>query len=145
MNFPARALRDTPRRELTKILEARILTMLEFMLGPPPSAHGQLMLREMCDPTDAMPMIVAEFITPQTEEMEQLVGLLVPGVGREVVRQIVFSIVGQVLHRFTMPMMAMRRRRSTPGVRAQDRRATSPLLAARDRRHRASPGAGPWR
>ncbi len=98
-------LRRAPRRELVQLLEARVTTMLELLLGPPPAAHGQLMLREMCDPTDALPMIVAEFIAPQTREMEQLVARLIPDAGRETVTQIVFSIIGQVLfHRFTMPM-----------------------------------------
>lgn len=110
---PARALRRATRGELLKLLEARITTMLELMVGPPPSAHAQLMLREMCDPTDAMPMIVAEFIEPQTREMEQLVVRLVPGAGHETVMQIVFSIIGQVLfYRFTMPMLLMMRRES---------------------------------
>jgi AcrR family transcriptional regulator len=108
---PAPELRRAPRRELVALLEARITTMLELLLGPPPSAHGQLMLREMCDPTDAMPIIVAEFIEPQTQEMEQLVGRLIPGAGRDVVTQIVFSIIGQVLfYRFTMPMALLLRR-----------------------------------
>ena len=108
---PAPELRRAPRRELIALLEARIATMLEMLLGPPPAAHGQLMLREMCDPTDAMPIIVAEFIEPQVEEMEQLVARLIPGAGREVVMQIVFSIMGQVLfYRFTMPMTLMLRR-----------------------------------
>src|SRR5262249_17009250 len=103
---PARALRRATRGELEKLLEARITTMLGMMLGSPPSAHAQLMLREMCDPTDAMPMIVAEFIEPQTREMAQLVTRLVPGAGHEPVMQIVFSIMGQVLfYRFTMPML----------------------------------------
>ena len=110
---PAPALRRAARGELVKLLEARITTMLELMLGPPPSAHALLMLREMCDPTDAMPMIVAEFIEPQTREMEQLVVRLVPGAGHETVMQIVFSIIGQVLfYRFTMPMLLMMRRES---------------------------------
>ena len=110
---PAPALRRATRAELVNLLEARITTMLEVMLGPPPSAHGQLMLREMCDPTDAMPMIVAEFIAPQTREMEQLVARLLPDAGHETVSQIVFSIVGQVLfYRFTMPMLLMMRRAS---------------------------------
>jgi AcrR family transcriptional regulator len=109
----APALRRAPRRELVALLEARITTMLELLLGPPPSAHGQLMLREMCDPTDAMPMIVAEFIEPQTREMEQLVAQLLPGAGRETVSQVVFSIIGQVLfHRFTMPMVLLLRRQT---------------------------------
>lgn len=108
---PSAALRRASRRELVTLLEARIVTMLELLLGPPPSAHGQLMLREMCDPSDAMPIIVAEFIEPQTREMEQLVGRLIPGTSREAVSQIVFSIIGQVLfYRFTMPMTLLLRR-----------------------------------
>jgi hypothetical protein len=71
------------------------------------------MLREMCDPTDAMPIIVAEFIEPQTREMEQLVARLIPGAGRDTVTSIVFSIIGQVLfYRFTMPMTLRLRRES---------------------------------
>lgn len=108
---PAPALRRASRRELVALLEARIASMLDLLLGPPPAPHGALMLREMCDPTDAMPIIVAEFIEPQTHEMEQLVAGLIPGVGRETVTQIVFSIIGQVLfYRFTMPMTLLLRR-----------------------------------
>jgi AcrR family transcriptional regulator len=107
---PPPALRRASRAELVKLIEARITTMLELMLGPPPSAHSQLMLWEMCDPTDAMPMIVAEFIQPQTHEMEQLVSRLLPAAGRETVTKIVFSIIGQVLfYRFTMPMTLLLR------------------------------------
>jgi AcrR family transcriptional regulator len=110
---PAPALRRASRRELVTLLEARITTMLELLLGPPPALHGQLMLREMCDPTDAMPIIVTEFIEPQTREMEQLVSRLTPGLGRETVSQIVFSIIGQVLfYRFTMPMTLLLRRQA---------------------------------
>jgi AcrR family transcriptional regulator len=110
---PAPALRKASRGELVALLEARITTMLELLLGPPPAPHGQLMLREMCDPTAAMPIIVAEFIEPQTREMEQLVARLVPGVGRETVSQIVLSIIGQVLfYRFTMPMALLLRRQA---------------------------------
>jgi TetR/AcrR family transcriptional regulator, regulator of cefoperazone and chloramphenicol sensitivity len=110
---PAPALRRATRAEVVELVEARITTMLELLIGPPPSAHGQLMLREMCDPSDAMPMIVAEFIEPQTRDMEQLVGRLLPGVGRDIITAIVFSIVGQVLfYRFTMPMTLLLRRRT---------------------------------
>jgi AcrR family transcriptional regulator len=109
----AAALRRASRRELVALLEGRITTILEIMIGPPPSAYGQLMLREMCDPTDAMPILVAEFIEPQTHEMEQLVARLLPGVGPERIRQIVFSIIGQVLfYRFTMPVALRLRRES---------------------------------
>ncbi len=107
----APALRRASRRELVGLLEARIATMLDMLLGPPPAPHGALMLREMCDPTEAMPIIVAEFIEPQTGEMEQLVARLIPGASRETVSQIVYSIIGQVLfYRFTMPMQFLMRR-----------------------------------
>jgi hypothetical protein len=43
--------------------------------------------------------------------MEQLVARLIPGAGKETVRQIVFSIIGQVLfYRFTMPVALLLRR-----------------------------------
>ena len=104
-NRPGRAGRKASRRELVAALEARILAMLEFLLGPPPSAHGQLILREMCDPTEALPIIVAEFIEPQTRDMEDVVAGLLPGASQETLTQVVFSIIGQVLfYRFTMPV-----------------------------------------
>jgi AcrR family transcriptional regulator len=102
------ALRRASRRQLLTLLEGRITAMLDLLLGPPPAPHGQLMLREMCDPTDALPMIVEEFIAPQVREMELLVGRLVPAAGRETVTRIVYSLIGQVLfYRFTMPMTLM--------------------------------------
>ena len=104
------ALRRASRRTLVGLLRTRITIMLDLLLGPPPAPHGQLMLREMCDPTDAMPMIVTEFIAPQVQEMEQLVARLVPGAGREAVTRIGFSIMAQVLfYRFTMPMTLLLR------------------------------------
>ncbi|MCC6763965.1 MAG: CerR family C-terminal domain-containing protein [Deltaproteobacteria bacterium] len=110
---PAAALRTASRRELVRLFEARVTAMLEFLIGPPPSAHGQLMLREMCDPTDALPIIVAEFVEPQTREMEQLVARLIPGAGRETVADIALSVIGQVLfYRFTMPVALRLRQES---------------------------------
>jgi TetR/AcrR family transcriptional regulator, regulator of cefoperazone and chloramphenicol sensitivity len=126
---PAPALRRASRREVVALLEARITTMLELLLGPPPSAHGQLMLREMCDPTAAMPIIVEEFIEPQTREMEQLVARLMPGVGHDTVTQIVFSILGQVLfYRFTMPV-ALRLRNETKYPRGFARKTARHIAA----------------
>lgn len=109
----AAALRRASRREVVTLLETRIAAMLDMLLGPPPAPHGALMMREMCDPTEALPIIVAEFIEPQTREMEQLVARLLPKAGREMVTQVVFSIIGQVLfYRFTMPMTLELRRQS---------------------------------
>src|SRR5205085_6618416 len=55
---PPRALRRLPRRELVRLLAGRIETMSEVLLAAPLQPHGALMLREMCDPSDAMPIIV---------------------------------------------------------------------------------------
>ena len=90
--------------ELEKILRLRIRTMLEVTLGPPPGLHGTLMQREMCDPSEALPVIVTEFIAPMMSEMGEIVVRLVPGASRKAVERCVFSIIGQALYyRFTMP------------------------------------------
>jgi AcrR family transcriptional regulator len=44
------------------LLRARLNVMLELLLGPPPGVHGTLMQREMCDPSEALPVIVDEFV-----------------------------------------------------------------------------------
>ena len=107
--LPSRnALSRKSRRELIALLERRVAAMTEFLLATPLQPHGALMLREMCDPTDAMPIIVREFIRPQTAEMEAIVACLAPGARRAVVERCVRSIVGQVLfYRFTMPAMLL--------------------------------------
>ncbi len=103
-----RVLRTLPRRELVALLVHRIEAMVTILLAPPLRPHGALMLREMCDPTDAMPIIVREFIRPQTNEMAAIVACLIPGAGRVIVERSVRSIVGQVLfYRFTMPAVLL--------------------------------------
>jgi len=110
------ALRTASRAELIALLGARIAAMLDLLLGPPPQAHGALLLREMVDPTDALPIIVDEFIRPRTHEMEAIVRRLAPAAGRAAVRSIVWSIVGQVLfYHFTLPAtLLMLKRRAYP-------------------------------
>jgi AcrR family transcriptional regulator len=101
-----RALRAASRRTLAALLTARVAVMVDVLLGPPPAPHGALMLREMCDPTDALPIIVEEFIAPQMRELEAIIARLVPRAGHHTVRHIASSIVGQALfYRFTMPAM----------------------------------------
>jgi AcrR family transcriptional regulator len=98
------ALRTASRPELSRLLGARVTAMLEVLLGPPPGPHGALLLREMADPTAALPIIVDEFIAPQMREMEAVVRLLAPGLGPTEVRWTVWSIVAQaIFYRFTMP------------------------------------------
>lgn len=86
---PARAVLET-------LLRARIGAMLDVLLGPPPGLHGTLMMREMCDPSAALPHIVSQFIEPMKRETEALIARLEPRLSRAAVERCMFSIVGQV-------------------------------------------------
>jgi TetR/AcrR family transcriptional regulator, regulator of cefoperazone and chloramphenicol sensitivity len=93
-----------PRAALVDLLQARARTILDLLIGPPPGLHGTLMLREMTDPSEALPVIVQEFIAPMLRETEGLVAQLAPELSRRAVERCAFSIVGQALfYRFTMP------------------------------------------
>lgn len=93
---------------LRELLYARTAAMLEMLLGPPPALHGTLMMREMCDPSAALPDIVEQFIQPHRREMEAIVGALVPRLTREQVERCVFSIVGQVFfYRHMYPVVSV--------------------------------------
>jgi AcrR family transcriptional regulator len=92
--------------EIVEVLRSRIRTMLELLIGPSPSLHATLMQREMCDPSEALPVIVAEFIVPMTEEMGVIIARLFPDMDAGDVESCVRSIAGQVLfYRFAMPAM----------------------------------------
>ncbi|MGH7859485.1 MAG: CerR family C-terminal domain-containing protein [Candidatus Binatia bacterium] len=94
------------RPELERLLQARIGAMLELLIGPPPGLHGALMQREMTDPSEALPMIAAEFIRPMKREMQQILSHLVPELDGRDLEHCIFSIVGQVLHyRAAMPLL----------------------------------------
>src|SRR5262245_23625985 len=99
----ARLDRMTPD-ELETLLEKRLALMLGSLLGPPPSLHGTLMMREMLDPSDALPIVVSEFIQPMTEDVAAIVRRLAPRLDEEHVLWCVASIVGQALfYRLTRP------------------------------------------
>src|SRR5207302_1435740 len=84
---------------------ARLNVMLDLLIGPPPGLHGTLMHREMCDPSEALPVIVDEFILPMFGEMRAIAARLAPGVERKALERCVYSVVGQALfYRFTMPV-----------------------------------------
>ncbi len=100
----AAALARLPTAEVEALLERRIATILGSLLGPPPSMHGALMQRELLDPSDALPIVVAEFIAPMMDETAAIVRRLAPRLDDETVRWCVMSIVGQaIFYRFTMP------------------------------------------
>jgi len=101
---PRRELSRLGRRELEALLRSRLQVMLDGLLGPPPGLHGTLMHREMCDPSEALPMIVEEFIRPMLAEMRDIVATLEPRLDGEALERCLFSMVGQALfYRFTMP------------------------------------------
>lgn len=101
---PALELRRLSRQELVDLVQARARATLDLLIGPPPGLHGTLMQREMVDPSEALPVIVEEFIAPMVDEMEQIVAQLVPDLSRKAIQRCVFSIIGQALfYRFTMP------------------------------------------
>ena len=64
------------------------------------------MHREMCDPSEALPVIVDEFVAPMMREMRDIAAHLAPGVDERTLERCVFSITGQaVFYRLTMPAM----------------------------------------
>jgi AcrR family transcriptional regulator len=101
---PAQDLARRSRADLEAVLAARVRAMLTMLLGPPPSLHGALMQREMTDPSEALSVIVDEFMRPMLEETEDLLGRLAPELDRQARRQCAFSLIGQVVfYRFAMP------------------------------------------
>jgi AcrR family transcriptional regulator len=109
---PHAALPPAPR--LQAMLHTRIAAMLELLLGPPPGLPGTLMMREMCDPSAALPDIVEQFIQPQKRDMEVIVAALCPRFGRQQVERCVFSMVGQVFfYRHMLPALPRLLGRST--------------------------------
>ena len=100
---PAEPARLRPR-QVREALHARIEVMLDRLVGPAPGPHALLMQREMADPSEAMPVIVREFIRPMMNDLEALVARLAPGIGRRAVVYSALSIVGQAMfYRFAKP------------------------------------------
>ena len=92
--------------ELRVLFHRRITVMLEHLIGPPPSLHGALMQREMTDPSQALPVIVNEFVQPMIEETSRIVARLAPDLTAVELRRCVLSIVGQgVFYRLAMPVI----------------------------------------
>ncbi len=101
---PPDELARLSRTALIALLRARTDAMLDLLIGPPPGVHGTLMQREMADPSDALPVIVGEFITPMVRETQAILAQLAPGLDARTIEHCVFSVMGQALfYRFSMP------------------------------------------
>ena len=101
-------LQRLSRAELERRIEIRLVTMLEILVGPPPSVYGKLMQREMCDPSAALPNIVEEFIRPQMEEMRVIYRRLYPSLSTADIDRCSFSVVGQVVFYHVMRPAVLR-------------------------------------
>jgi len=100
----ARRLDQLSRAAVIAVLRTRAHVMLDLLLGPPAGVQGTLMLREMTDPSEALPVIVGEFIRPMKQEIEEIVAHLAPDLSARQVERCAFSVVAQALfYRVTMP------------------------------------------
>jgi len=101
---PAAEVARLSREEALELLHRRIVVILDILIGPPPALHGALMQREMVDPSQALPIVIKEFVRPMSEEMERIVARLAPELSPSELRRVVMSIIGQaVFYRFAMP------------------------------------------
>jgi AcrR family transcriptional regulator len=110
---PAAQLEGLTREELAGVLCRRIETMLETVLDVG-SVHGPIMQREMTDPSDALPVIVRQFIDPMRRGMERLVARLAPALSPDQVEHCTRSLVGQAFfylsHRPALLLLMGRKR-----------------------------------
>ena len=111
-----------PRAELVALLRARCEVLLETMIGPPPSLHANLMVREMADPSEALPVIVEELIRPMRHVMEIVIRRLEPSLTPAAVERCLLGIVGQIVfYRFMRPaVLRMMERDDYPPRLAHD-------------------------
>ncbi len=104
-------LQHLSREKLTELLRLRTRTMLDFLLGPPPSLHGTLIQRELCDPSEALPIIIDELIEPMISDLKDIITLLEPSLDSEAVESCACSIIGQTLfYRTVMAAMLYRKK-----------------------------------
>lgn len=93
-----------PRHALEALLRARLDVMLDVMVGPGRTTHSTLLLRELLDPGEALPVIVDEFIRPMSREVGEIVRRLAPRLAPDAVQRCVMSLIGQSLfYRSCMP------------------------------------------
>jgi len=86
----------SPQRKLADFIRTLLSRML---VEDGVSWHTQLMLREIAHPDSACEELVADYIRPQFDVLQRILGEMLPSdVGQERRHLIAFSIVGQCLH-----------------------------------------------
>jgi AcrR family transcriptional regulator len=80
-----------------------------LIIDQQPAWHGRLMMRELFQPTAACVEFVREYVRPNFEMLQRILGEILPAEVTEVKRhQIGFSIVGQCLHyRLVRPVIKL--------------------------------------
>ena len=109
------------RPRLEDLFARRARAILQILLGPPPSLHARLMLREMVDPTEALVVIVKEFVEPMLGELVGLLQRLAPELNHEEIERCAMSVIAQAAfyHHFRPALTLMRRDRGAGEFRAE--------------------------
>ncbi|MCC6640228.1 MAG: CerR family C-terminal domain-containing protein [Deltaproteobacteria bacterium] len=93
--LPAAEKPVPPRATLERMFAARVRALLELLLSPA-NPHGTLMLRELCDPSEALPVILERFIEPLRCDMDRVVSTFAPRLSREQIDLCTRSVVAQI-------------------------------------------------
>lgn len=100
--------RAAPRERVVELLRARVGTMLATLLEPG-GVHPTLMQRELSDPSEALPFIVARFIEPLQRDTARILARLAPSLDAASVRRCTHSVIAQasfyLTHRATLLSM----------------------------------------
>lgn len=105
----ATALSRLSRSALEDRFRARVQIMLDLQIGPHALPHPALLQREMSDPTEALPIIVREFMTPIIAEMAAVLRQLAPSLSEEEVEHCCLSVAGQAHFYFTVRPALLKR------------------------------------
>lgn len=96
--IPVEELAGLRREDLVGLLRSRITAMLELFVGSPPSRHARLMLRELLDPSAALPVAVDEFMRPEIEQSKAILSRLEPDIDDATLERCLFSMMGPVIY-----------------------------------------------
>jgi AcrR family transcriptional regulator len=100
------------RDQLIAQLRARVRTLLAMLLDPE-EQHATLVLRDLIDPSEALPFMVRRWIDPMRRDTERILAALAPTLDAETVARCTRSVVGQVFfyrsHRAALLLMMGRR------------------------------------
>jgi AcrR family transcriptional regulator len=99
-------LGELSRAQLLRLFRTRIEVMAETLIGPAGDRHANLMVREMADPSEAMPTILRDWIAPLVADTRRIIAALRPELDDRHVQNVTFSIAGQIhFYRFMKPML----------------------------------------